>query len=227
MITVICGKIRVGKTSFMTAKAIEAARGGEKRREMLNAVAHLKKSGFAVSTADYALYSNYAIKFDNHRGENLQSIRIDPHKLFIGDEATYIRPYSVIAISEAQTYFNARNFQKFSAEQARFFQTSGHFGVDIMLDTQDIETLDKTLRGLCEIYEITERRIYNNRGQPVETAEHRDVSKITFKYLYREDITAKPRSGVYTIDYNVYECYNSFDNYRDYLPADKKKGIII
>lgn len=226
MLTVITGKIRIGKTSFMTAKAIERARNTAKRLEMRRAVSELKRKGFNVSTADYALYANYRIKFDDHRGATFESERIEPKRLFIGDNATFIRPFSVLAISEAQTYFNARHFQTFTAEQARFFQTSGHFGVDILLDTQDIDTLDKTLRGLCEIYEIKSRTIYDNRGRVTERAEPRDVSRIVFKYSYRNDVNARAQHGTYIIDYNVFECYNSYECYNDYLPADKK-GIII
>lgn len=210
----------------MTAKAIENAQDPEKRGKMLLEVAKLRNRGFTVTDAPHALYANYNINFDNHRGITLKSTRIDPRALLIGSRAAFIRPFSTIAIPEAQTYFNARAFQKFTPEQARFFQTSGHFGIDIMLDTQDLETLDKTIRGLCEIYEIKERKIYNDRGKEVERAEPRDVSKIEFYYNYFQSQNGAPKAGMYTIDFNVYECYNSFENYEDYLPVDKSCPII-
>lgn len=231
MITVITGKIRAGKTSFMTAKAIENAQDPEKRGRMLLEVSKLRQRGYAVTEAKHALYANYNIKYDNHRGIVFEAVKIDPRRLLIGDKdkknkPAFVRPYSTIAISEAQTYFNARTFQKFTPEQARFFQTSGHFGVDIMLDTQDIETLDKTIRGLCDIYEIKERRIFNDRGREVQKAEPRDVSKIVFYYDYYQNQNGAPKPGSYTIDFNVYECYNSFENYNDYLP-ENKIGLIL
>jgi len=208
----------------MTAKAIERAQNAEKRQKMLLQCNTLRKQGFRVSGDLYALYSDYKIKFDNHRGIKFESTRINPAYICLGE--TFLRPYSTLCISEAQTYFNARTFQKFTTEQARFFQTSGHFGVDIYLDTQDIDTIDKTIRNLCEIYEIKERVIINNRGREIDYVEDdRDVKKIIFKYEYRQDIFAKPDRGKFEIDYNVFDCYNSFENFNDYLP--EKGGTII
>lgn len=209
----------------MTAKAILNALDRAKSAERRRAVSLLEKKGYNVSRADFALYSNYKIKYVE-RDVMLHSITIDPRRLFLGNDATYLRPYSTLAISEAQTYFNARTFQNFTPEQARFFQTSGHFGIDIFLDTQDIETVDKIIRGLCDVYEIQSRTIYDNAGRKVDRAEPRNVSRIVFEYLYFQDVNAKPRAESLTIHFNVFEAYNPFACYYDYLP-EKKKGTII
>lgn len=224
MISCITGKIRVGKTSFMTATAILNALDRAKSAERRRAVSVLKRQGYAVSAADFALYSNYPVAY-RERDIVLNSIKIDPRRLSIAG-GQYLRPHSTLAISEAQTYFNARAFQSFTPEQARFFQTSGHFGIDIYLDTQDIETVDKVIRGLCDVYEIQSRTIYDNAGRKVERAEPRNVSRIVFNYLYFSDVSAKPRSESLSIPFNVFECYDPFACYYDYLPADKKGSII-
>lgn len=233
MITAITGKIRVGKTSFMTAKAVLNALDPEKRSKMLLEVSKLRARGYTVTENKFALYANYGITHDTHRGTVFSAVRIDPLKLAIRSRAakaqqdiTYIRPHCTIAIAEAQTYFNARTFQKFTPEQARFFQTSGHFGVDMYLDTQDFETLDKTIRGLCDIYHINERRIFDDKGRQVNRAEPRNVSRIIWYYDYYQNENGAPKPGSFEIDFNVYEDYNSFECYEDYLPENKLGTIL-
>lgn len=227
MIYLFCGDIRAGKTSLMTYKGILNALNPEKRAKMRAACKSLTADGFEVNGDKYALYSDYNIIYDNMHGDILMSTKINP--LEIG-ESVFIRPHSTLLISEFQGYFNSRRSMALEPRQALFFQTSGHFGVDLYLDCQDIDNVDKVIRNISKIIKVTRRTVYDARGKVTEWANSRNFSKIVWDTIEYESAAnydiKKGKLKTVTAPFNVFECYNSFERFENFLPKDKTKKII-
>ena len=227
MICLFCGQIRKGKTSLMTYCGIRNAQDTEKRQKMRAACKSLAARGFKVSTDKYALYSDYNIHYDNYHGEIINAQKINP--LDIGS-TLFIRPHSTLLISETQGYFNARRALTFTPKQALFFQTSGHFGVDIFLDCQDIETVDKTIRNLATIIEVKEKKIFDKAGKLTDYADARNFSRIEWKVIEYSGALffdkQKGKEKIYKSNFNVFDCYNSFERFDNFLPIEKNQIII-
>ena len=227
MIKLYCGDIRAGKTSLMTYQGILNALNAEKRAKMRAACKSISARGFAVSSEKYALYADYNITYDNMHGDVLHGRKINPFE--IGDK-TFIRPYSTLLISESQGYFNSRRSMFMSPKNALFFQTSGHYGIDIYLDCQDIDNVDKIIRNISKIIEVKQRTVYDARGHVCEWADSRDFLKITWDVIEyggaKEFERGRGQKKVITSNFNVFDCYNSYERFDDFLPPDKQTIII-
>lgn len=227
MLTIVIGEIRVGKSAYMTARGIEKAKDREKTKKRYLSILDLKHNGYKFSENKYALYSDYSINFKNYK-DDIKSVIIDPKKLFSGD--LFLQPHSTMCIQEGQIYFNSRAWQSFGPDQSRFFQTSGHFGIDIFIDTQDVDNIDKTIRQISKIILIKKRIVYDEYGHIVEKARTHFVSKITWQTIeyetYNKYLAGKGKKRDYSINYNIYDCYNPFERFKDYLPKDKTAVIL-
>lgn len=234
MLNLICSDtVGVGKTGLMTALAINDATNEDKNSQRADAVKGLRDDGFNVTRNYYALYSNYKIHREFYK-RNLDAIVIKNMQKVarLGDpDGIFLRPYSTLVVMEAQKEFNARKWQEFTPDQSAFFQTSRHYGIEIFLDSQDAENIEKTLRTLCRVIYVNSRKIYDGKGREVETADKYDLSRIEWDVTiydryrwYEKDVNGKKQK--ISIDYNIFDCYNPYENYYDYLPKNKKTLII-
>ena len=227
MIYLFCGDIRAGKTSLLTYLGILNALNAEKRAKMRAACKSLIADGFDVSTEKYALYADFNVTYDNMHGDILRAKKIDP--LEIGS-SVFIRPHSTLLISESQGYFNARRSMFMTPKQALFFQTSGHFGVDIYLDCQDIENVDKVVRNISKIIQVHGRTVYDGRGRVTSWADSRDFTKIVWNITEYESAAAfdkgKGRARSIVSPFNIFDCYNSFERFNNFLPDKKEIKIV-
>lgn len=222
MITLIDGLPRVGKTSLVTALAIISAQDLERRRKRNFAVLNLRRRGYTVAESDYALYAEFNIKHEDPCGRQINSILIEPERL---GRDIYIRPYSTIAISEMQAYFSARAWQRFTLEQQIFFQTSGHFGLDIIGDAQHVDHIEERIRSIAQVIHVEKRTSYNSEGKPTDHVSRFDCSKIVWDVVRFENFKAyergKGKRDKIQIDFCVFECYNNEERFDNYLPVDK------
>lgn len=136
MITVVTGKIGGGKTYW--------------------AVNYLIKKFFVyqdelfqfIPRSDVVVISNIRDLEIEHKNLKTEIDKLGIEGVF---SPAYVQGKScVFIIDEAQQYFDRKFYNK---NVFGFFQMSRHYGVDIILITQDIETLSKELRSLYE-YEI-------------------------------------------------------------------------
>jgi hypothetical protein len=136
MITVVTGKIGGGKTYW--------------------AVNYLIKKFFIyqdelfqyIPRSDVVVISNIRDLEIEHRNLKTEIDKLGIEGVF---SPAYVQSKScVFIIDEAQQYFDRKFYNK---NVFGFFQMSRHYGVDVILITQDIETLSKELRSLYE-YEI-------------------------------------------------------------------------
>lgn len=227
MIYLFCGDIRAGKTSLLTYLGILNALNAEKRAKMRAACKSLIADGFDVSTEKYALYADFNVLYDNMHGDILRAVKVAP--LEIG-KTVFIRPHSTLLISEFQSYYSARRSMALDPRTALFFQTSGHFGVDLFLDCQDIDNVDKVIRNISKIIQVHRRTVYDGRGRVTSWADSRDFTKIVWDITEYENAAAfdkgKGRARSITSNFNVFDCYNSFERFNNFLPPDKGKKLV-
>jgi len=99
----------------------------------------------------------------------------------------------IFAIDEAQRYFDRRYFDK---EVFYFFQYHRHYGVDVLLATQDSSTIAKEIRVLAEF---------------IIRAEQRSLTVKSFKYrFYTPDDRTHLFNKTISKDPKVFAMYKSF-----------------
>lgn len=232
MIKTIVGNIRKGKTSFLVCSVLKNCLNTEKLAKYKKSNQKLILDGFKLSKKnEFGLYScsTLNIEYNDSHLIDLKSVKIDVKKLYL-NSGLYIRPQSTIAIEEAQRFFPCREFSKFTTLQSLFFQTSGHYGLDIFLDTQDLTNLDKNIRNITQIVDIKSFEIYNKLGNRINIANQNNFNKIIYyviEYDNIQDYTAK-KSGInkkYTFYINPFLCYNSFNQDKAFYPTDKNTLI--
>lgn len=233
MIKTIVGNIRKGKTSFLVCSALKNCLNTEKLTKFKKTKNKLINEGFKINGKnDYGLYTcpSLEISFKDGHYINFSGVKINVKDLYI-NSGIYILPNSTIAIEEGQRYFPCREFSKFSTLQALFFQTSGHYGIDIFIDTQDITNLDKNIRNITQIVDIKSFEIYNKLNKKINIANQSNFNYIVYTVIEYDNITdyLNRKNGStkkYKFFINPFECYNSFNQDRDFYPADKEKNSI-
>ncbi len=112
----------------------------------------------------------------------------------------------IFAIDEAQKYFDRKFYDK---QVFYFFQYHRHYGVDILLSTQDASTLCKEIRVLAEF---------------LIRAEQRSLTFKSFKYkFYTPDDKTHLFNKTIPKDTKVFAMYKSFD----IEEADKPPNVIL
>ena len=227
MITIIFGSIRVGKTALMTYLSTRLALDPSKAARRARKIAEYKARGFHFADGS-ALYADYDISVDLKHGRGVvQSKVIDP--LQLGD-SVFIKPHSVLAVQEAQTYYSSTGWQRFRAHQAKYFQTSGHYGIDIFLDCQSTNNIVPDIRSIATFIEVLEGTAYDAAGRPSENVTRKDFSRVVWlikRYQTERDVIAgRGVKDKIVTDLNVYAAYDPYSRADDYLPPDPKITII-
>lgn len=233
MITIISGSIRRGKSSYATYLGIARALDGAKRREMLSACVKLRRRGFDVSRGDYALYANYPIIYEDIQ-HKIDGVLVDPFRLGAKKDGVFIKPHSTLIITEAQTYYSSNMVGRLEPQTQKYFFESGHFGIDIILDCPRGETIAPDIRKIAHrfIY-IIDRKVYDNEGK--ECRGDRRLTKYNFgsavwtfeEYENEKDFCDRKHGKIRkdTCFYNIFDCYNPFENFEHYLPEKNCKII--
>lgn len=227
MITIIYGPIRRGKTGLMTylSTLLVLDRGKAARRAAR--IAELKARGYHFEDGD-ALYADYDISVDRKHGRGVvQSKIVDPLKL---GESVFIKPHSVLAVQEAQTYYSSAAWQRFRAHQAAYFQTSGHYGIDIFLDCQSISNIAPDIRSIATFIEVLKSTAYDAAGRPSDNVTRKDFTRVEWlikRYETERDVAAgRGVKDRIVSDLNIYEAYDAYGHFDAYLPPDLETIIV-
>ena len=163
---------------------------------------------------------------------SFNSVIIDPER--IGKDL-FIKPHSTVVITEAQTYFSTNMIGRLPPEQQRYFFESGHFGIDFILDCPRGETISPDIRKIAQrfIY-MLDRKIYDKNGKIIsgdQTITKYSLERIewTFEEYENENYFVerkKPKIKKEVIRYNIFDCYNPFENFTHFLPQKKDFTII-
>ena len=135
----------------------------------------------------------------------------------------FLPPYAKIFLGESQRYYNSRKSGSFPDFVSRFYEMHRHFGLDIYLDVQRVRLIDPNIRELCRHF-IEVQGMEHTRdqlGRITRTVWHcREFGNwIDFEdYLNTGADTYKETT--YSYVGNIFDCYDSFSFFENYLPED-------
>lgn len=219
-VLIIFAKPRAGKTVLMTHLANMAMYDFNRIERMQLEVEKLNREGFNLEIPPHCVSANYDITGFQYGFSMQKNRKINPYKLGYKEGNAFDKdlhlniPHEVIAITEAQRYLNSRRSANFPDWQSRWYESLGHNGITVMLDTQRPTLIDKNVRELSIFIEIREllinkdkygsiqglrwkiREIPSNEALEVYLASGRNN-----KECYEE--------GIITANYNVFECYDT------------------
>ncbi|MBQ2718344.1 MAG: hypothetical protein IJF75_07080 [Clostridia bacterium] len=212
MITIIYGKPRKGKTSYMTAQLNEIAFDRKRNHAMQLEIMQRNASGFNLTIPQYSVCTNYGAMFRKFGYTPRPTNIINPYRLgFVNDsvDTHFLPPYSAIGIMEGQRYFNSRAFKKFPDWVSRFYELHGHNYLDIFIDTQRPTLIDPNIRELANFIEIVDKQNLSNGGISwLIRYIDGEPERLAYMESGRKD-TSTYTESVFTIDYNVFERYDS------------------
>jgi len=227
VIRILCGEPGVGKTSFLSNIASTAMFDRQRYKRTRNAIQRKIDGGFPYTIPpQHSVYTNFHCVGRKWRYHPRQSWHIDPSRLGLMDKTNFdpnthlplvdvqfIPPHSVICITEAQEHFDSRAYRNFKPFQSRFFERHRHNGLDIWLDVQRHDLIDKNIRELAEIVEIVRKQdVTSELGRVLyqkwtirrfQTCDHYEAYKKSGKELrnYTEEII--------TSSFDVHRTYDS------------------
>ncbi|MCL2850875.1 MAG: hypothetical protein FWE01_00750 [Firmicutes bacterium] len=187
-------------------------------RKTLRAVARKKQGGFKLDVPhQHCVYANFEIIGKKWRFTSRQAYDLEPDKLALYDKEDpnkdihFLPPYSTLFITEGQDFFDSRNYTKFTRAQSSFFEQHGHNHLDIYIDVQRYDLIDKNIRNLAQIIEIQSKEtLYNERRRVVGT---KWVIR-KFENSYKYDQYLKAQNPIHNYEEEIIEC--NYDIHRLY-----------
>ncbi len=154
MITIICGKPRVGKTAVETYMLVDKIVNNSFedyincKREILQ----LKAGGMTaleVPPQRHVCFADYRCKISSR----LQAYYVDGFKIGLPNpyfETILFPPYSTIFLDEAQRYYDSRMSKYLRPEVYSWYQIHGHNHYNIIMVCQRLADLDVKIRSMAE-----------------------------------------------------------------------------
>lgn len=230
MITIICGKPRVGKTALNTCFARwEMQINGNKRLQRCVAALNTLSEEYGnklVAPSIAPIYTNYDARFNIGYRKSIEPFRVNPFYLGLSNANVpiqYIAPYGELHITEGQRYWDSRESSTLPDHVSRWFETHGHFHLDIYIDVQRAKLIDKNIRALAKkIIEVQKMvHVKDVYGRILRTIWYCKEFKSSGDYETYEDGGYAPYVTTrYINEGNIFDSYNSRSCESDFVPRD-------
>lgn len=213
MIEIIYAPIGFGKTALATAKAINRMYGVTARESLRNCrkvLERMKANGFdnVAMPGKHLVYANYGICYKSPNCGERRSYDLDGFKLGFKTEKfkpTYMLPYSLGVLDEAQRYFNSRKFKDFGDNRSRYFEQSRKFHLDFIIIAQRLGLIDLNVKELARITLVESMKLYYRKGEICKC-----VWGLRIWDTFREhELGAPGRQETYTFDGNIFKYYDT------------------
>ena len=230
MLTIISGVPGAGKSSLNAYFLYSTYR--EEGRTLLKRcrakIEELNKTRLHPLTlpAQPPIYSDFKVKFPAGYKKWYEPYFINGYYMGLSNErlkTQFLPPYAKVFLGESQRYYNSRKSGSFPDFVSRFYEMHRHFGLDIYLDVQRVRLIDPNIRELCRRF-IEVQGMEHTRdklGRITRTVWHcREFGNwIDFEdYLNTGADTYKETT--YSYDGNIFDCFDSFSFFENYLPED-------
>ena len=239
MITQVFGKPRIGKTAFMVADMVPYLNRSEQDLDLYqtccNEIKGINTSGnWGFDFPEHSpVYSNFQMLVQTGYQQYTGSYYMDGYHM--GFENPYVPvlpvlPWSKIYLSEAQRYYDSRKKGGIPDWVSRFFEESGHFYLDFMLDMQRPALIDLNVRENASRFIYIERmeNFTDNVGNIVASRwyfKEFDDWKYAEKFIDSGE-TSHCQNKTKDFVGNVFECYQS-RCYRDqFLPIKRHFSML-
>lgn len=172
------------------------------------------------------IYSDFSVKFKVGYEKYFEPYYINGYYMGFSNDrlrTLYLPPYAAVFLSESQRYYNSRKSGNFPDFVSRYYEMHRHYGLDLYLDVQRVRLIDPNIRELCRHF-IEVQGMEHTRdelGRIVQSEWRcREFSDwVDFEdYLNTGAITYKETA--YTYDGNIFDSYDSFGCFENYLPDD-------
>lgn len=230
MLTIISGVPGAGKSSLNAYFLYSTYRkeGRTLLKRCRAKIEELNKTRLHPLTlpAQPPIYSDFKVKFPAGYKKWYEPYFINGYYMGLSNErlkTQFLPPYAKVFLGESQRYYNSRKSGSFPDFVSRFYEMHRHFGLDIYLDVQRVRLIDPNIRELCRRF-IEVQGMEHTRdklGRITRTVWHcREFGNwIDFEdYLNTGADTYKETT--YSYDGNIFDCYDSFSFFENYLPED-------
>ena len=174
------------------------------------------------------IYADYPVKFQVGYNEYFEPYFINGYYLGLANDrmnTLYLPPYSKVFLGEAQRYYNSRKSANFPDHVSRLYEMHRHYHLDIFMDVQRVRLIDANIRDLCRHFiEVqSSTNILNDVGHIVKTVwQCREFSNWTAFEDYLNTGAETYTVTTYTHDGDIFECYDSFGYFDNFIPAEGK-----
>lgn len=236
MITIICGLPGVGKTSLNTALACDTMIYDRQRYlDCCKCLMDLNFNGYhiALPQRQHAVACNYVVNAFNKDCTGKKAYLFDPYKFILPNQDIpydVVYPYFAYHITEGQAIYDSRESKNFSAVCSRLFENHRHNNLDIYIDCQRFDLIDKNIREIAQfIYVLDVQQKTNIHNEVVKTIWHGYLFKCTSD-LQNFLVSHKPKNAKnykLVFDGDIFNHFNSFENKKAFYRFDKAKKVSI
>lgn len=220
MIRIIFGNPGCGKTSLLAALACEDMT--IKAREYLlpckKEISVLNSGGYSLTMPEkHIVFSNINITSEAVNMLPRKSWYVNPALIALPNKAfptVFLPPYAQIYISEAQKYYNSREYKKLADAVSRWYETHRHNGHNVTLDCQRSTLIDLNIRGITEefIEPVELRHKYGRTGALIGSEWRCLVFNSCYdvdRYLQSGELPNNHKRREYTYAGNIFNTYDS------------------
>lgn len=229
MIYIICGKPRVGKTALNTHFALQLLKkDGALRLKRciaeINAWNAARANNKLVVPDTPPIYTNYEANFKIGYKKSISPMWVNPFYVGLPNDnipVQFILPYGELHITEGQRYWDSRESASLPDHVSRWFETHGHFFLDIYIDVQRAKLIDKNIRALAKIIEVQRMvHVKDVYGRILRTMWFcREFASSADYETYADGGYAPYKTTRYTHEGNIFESYNSRSCKSDFVPS--------
>jgi hypothetical protein len=220
MIRLIFGNPGCGKTSLLAALA--CADMTDNAREYLlpcrKEIGVLNGGGYNLTVPDkHVVFANINIISQSVTMLPRRSWYVNPAKIGLYNGAfptAFLPPYAQIYISEAQKYYNSREYKKLADAVSRWYETHRHNGHNVTLDCQRSTLIDLNIRGIAEefIEPLSLKHTYDRAGGLIGSEWRCIVLNSCYdadRYLQSGEPPKNSERRVYTYKGDIFKTYDS------------------
>lgn len=152
MITIICGDPGAGKTALMTYFALDFLHYDTDYTSCLSKIENFNARGFTLSTPKHLVFTDWKVTCNPKANDEVQSYFCNGFYLGMPNNqhpTMFLPPYSKVFLSEAQRYYNSRNYASLSDFVSQLYEQHRHWGMQIFLDCQRSTLIDLNIRGIA------------------------------------------------------------------------------
>ena len=230
MITIISGAPGAGKSSLNTYFLWKTytSDGRALLKKSAARIEEINKTRRHPLTppAQPPIYSDFAVKFHVGYEKWYEPYYINGYYMGLSNErlrTQYLPPDSAVFLSEAQRYYNSRKSGNFPDFVSRFYEMNRHYGLQLYLDVQRVRLIDANIRELCKHFIEVQgmEHVRDELGSIVRSEWHcREFGDWVSFEDYLNTGAATYNETVYAYEGNIFDCYDSFGFFENYLPDD-------
>ncbi len=237
MIILITGKPRVGKTALNTffAKWSYHSNGSYRYKRSVLEINADNENRINKLAIPYKapIFTNYDTHFNAGYKKEYVPYWVDPYYIGLPNSdgpVQYIPPYSELHITEGQRYWDSRESATMPDNVSRWFETHGHFWLDVFIDVQRGKLIDLNIRELAKrIIEV--QRMVNVKdayGRILQSTWYcREFDNSQDYETYMSGGNARYRETSYTHEGNIFKCYNSRSCKDDFVPSEENDFTLL